>query len=332
MNRIVTGIIALLLVAAGTWAQDAPATRPATRPAAEKPAGELLKAKATLVTKSVYARIASDAPWKRVKVGDTFGQGTEFRTGVGAQLVLTIADNSVVLVKSLTQVVLDTLLKRKDTIVTKLNLSQGRMKAGVSKGKFQSDFTISSPIASLSVRGTHPISVAFARDKGFLAALGKEGLLTIMRSRPPHMIAGGMNVAPGEQTDDKLTPAIVLASFGRMRRAIDVFYGLTTAEALVVMRLPNAPVMIPMGYRTWCTDRLRHPSATGSRADILRWLKIRRGLMRDPAIACPLPVVSLRSPRTPNGEISPGSAGDNGTTGDPFYDGDPYRGDTPYRP
>ncbi|MDD4891766.1 MAG: FecR domain-containing protein, partial [Phycisphaerae bacterium] len=122
------------------------------------------------------------------------------------------------------------------TVVTRLNLVNGSVRAGVERGRTQSDFQVKTPVATLSVRGTRPVRLFFNAGTGQLwFYLGREGWIR-------GTLAGGgrhQDVRPGEGTDQSLTLPILMAIFDQHVQLGDPFGG-TLREFIVEVTQPNA--------------------------------------------------------------------------------------------
>jgi len=151
----------------------APAPEP--KPAAdEKPATQPAKPKedtiiVTAVTGLAQSRVSSDAKaqWQRVTVGDILTDLTVIRTGLGTTVVVRLGDRGEVTIKSGTKVGIKEFSKKAGLASVRLGLKYGAMRARVdsSKGK-KNDFRVSTPVATLSVRGSSG-QLGFSGDMGF---------------------------------------------------------------------------------------------------------------------------------------------------------------------
>ncbi len=92
--------------------------------------------------------------WKPLKAGDKINSGTIISTGFKSEATIRLGA-SVLTVKPLTRMALNALVEREDTVDTELFLEVGSVRAEVkSLNNKKNGFTVKSPIATASVRGT----------------------------------------------------------------------------------------------------------------------------------------------------------------------------------
>lgn len=92
--------------------------------------------------------------WRAAKEGELLPQGTMISTGFKSSAVLTIK-NSTILVKPVTRMKLEEIVQTQSGTNTQVYLSTGKLSVEVSPQQNQTtDFTVSSPTATASVRGT----------------------------------------------------------------------------------------------------------------------------------------------------------------------------------
>lgn len=108
------------------------------------------------VTGLAQRRLMSDAKakWERVKVGDVLSNLTLIRTGLGAKVVLRLGDRGVVTVGSATKIGIKEFSKTGGKANMRLGLKYGSMRARVDASRGANDFRVSTPVATLSVRGS----------------------------------------------------------------------------------------------------------------------------------------------------------------------------------
>lgn len=212
---------------------------PATQPASQ-PDGMAVQATVVDVRGSVDARPATvGGQFKPVAKGDLLAADTLISTGPKSQVVLSFGDNSVVVLEQFSIMTIDkvyTTRVGKPTVVTRLNLVNGSVRAGVERGRTDSDFQVKTPVATLSVRGTRPIRLSFNAGNGHLwFALGREGLIR-------GTLAGGgrsQDIRPGEGTNQSLTLPVLMAIFDKHVQLGDP-WGETMREFLVEVGNPNS--------------------------------------------------------------------------------------------
>jgi len=92
--------------------------------------------------------------WIPLKAGDTLIAGTMISTGFKSEATVKLGA-SVLTIKPLTRMTLTQLLEKEDTVDTELYLEVGNVKAEVnSLNNKKNGFTVRSPVATASVRGT----------------------------------------------------------------------------------------------------------------------------------------------------------------------------------
>ena len=210
-------VVTLALLAGSAAGQ---ATRPAAIESAgptTAPEGQAIQAKVESVAGSVLQRSASQGgAFKPVAKGDMLPGDTLIAVGCKGQAVLTFGDNSAVVLEQFTVMTIDKVYERqqagKPLVVTRLKLVNGSVRAGVERGRTDSDFRVTTPVATLSVRGTRPIRIFY--DSGapeLWFYLAREGWITGQLSD------GGktVDVKGGEGTNQTLTNTLLIAMFER---------------------------------------------------------------------------------------------------------------------
>ena len=92
--------------------------------------------------------------WRAAKEGELLPKGTMVSTGFKSSAVLTV-NNSTILVKPVTRMKLEEIVQTQSGTSTQVYLSTGKLSVEVSPQQNQTtDFTVSSPTATASVRGT----------------------------------------------------------------------------------------------------------------------------------------------------------------------------------
>ncbi len=116
-----------------------------------------LFAELNATVKSVRGKVEIKLPfkgWQRVKAGMVIPKGAIISTGFRSYAILKLGD-SILQVKQLTRMKLVELVKRKNTVSTKLFLRVGKIRAKVRTSKgLRADFKLKSPNSTAAVRGT----------------------------------------------------------------------------------------------------------------------------------------------------------------------------------
>ena len=110
----------------------------------------------TAVTGQAQQRLMSDAKakWETVKVGDVLNNLTVIRTGFGSRVVLRLGDRGLVTIKSATKTGIREYSKRGNVVRMRLGLKYGSMRASVDSSRGANDLRVTTPVATLSVRGS----------------------------------------------------------------------------------------------------------------------------------------------------------------------------------
>lgn len=158
------------------------ATQPATQAADAIP----LTARVIEVAGDVqHAPIGSRA-WQPCRADDEYPPETKIRTGVRSSIKLQLGSEepyTAVLIESVGLVSIAELARTPESKRVRLGVGYGKIRAGVAEGGLQSDFTVDSPVATLSKRGTWNFGLSYDRgtdrfevflaDRGLVDALKK---------------------------------------------------------------------------------------------------------------------------------------------------------------
>lgn len=133
---------------------------------------------ATVVSAKGKAEMQSGGSWIALKAGDSIGQGTVIQTGFKSELVLKIKESTVT-VAPLSRLTIQTLAERqgangssaKDE--TAIKLATGSLKSNIQKSEDRRvGFTVRSPVATASVRGTEFIFTTRFRGTALSTSAG----------------------------------------------------------------------------------------------------------------------------------------------------------------
>ncbi len=109
---------------------------------------------AVLARVTGQVKISADSQtWITAKQGDSLPPGTVVSTGFKSTALIKTEDAEIE-VAQLTRLTLEELSKKDDAVQTTLFLNGGRINTEVSRERVRQDFTVRSPIATASVRGT----------------------------------------------------------------------------------------------------------------------------------------------------------------------------------
>src|SRR5438552_4704388 len=140
-----TPLSAIVLILSVTTLTYAQATAPSAQP---------LQATITEVTGSAHARKSENDPWETAKVGMKLNEGAEIRTNIRSRVVYHIPPDQNIVIARVT--ITKLLLARGDgnEVQTKLGMPYGRTQYLVEEAGVRHSAEITSPGATLAVRGT----------------------------------------------------------------------------------------------------------------------------------------------------------------------------------
>jgi len=179
---ILVACLAVTGVGLGQQSESAPATQPTTMPAEQTP----ITARVLEVRGDVqHASLTSDN-WEPCRVDEEYPAQTVIRSGIRSSIKLQIGTDdtyTAVVIESASKTIISEAYHTKDTKRVRIGVGYGRMRAGVVEGGLKSDFTVDSPVATLSKRGTWDFGLFYERgtdrfeifllDQGLVDALNK---------------------------------------------------------------------------------------------------------------------------------------------------------------
>ncbi len=174
-------------------AQQAPAAPPTTTPAitpppaAAAPGAEPLRARVIEVRGEVEHAPLASREWSACKLDDDYPPETKIRTGLRSSIKLQIGNEepyTALVIESVGLTVLSEAYKTPESKVVRVGVGYGKIRAGVAEGGLKSSFTVDSPVATLSKRGTWNFGLSYERatdrfgifliDRGLVDALNKQ--------------------------------------------------------------------------------------------------------------------------------------------------------------
>ncbi len=172
--------------------------------------------------------VDGEGSWTALEVGEKLGELTIIRTGLRSKVVLTFADRAEVTIGSGTKIGIGQASRSSTSAKTRLGLKYGSIRAKVDSKAGPSDFQVSTPVATLSIRGSESL-FGFTCDGG---ARGESlaGLLSLRAGQRRRTIN------PGEQIGSRLRLPINLAIRRFFVRTGDVSGGLSRVERRVLDR------------------------------------------------------------------------------------------------
>lgn len=169
--------LTLSALGAGALAQDTRPAQAATQPAA----GEPIYARVIEVHGDVKHAPLDSAQWQPCRLDDRYPPQTKLLTGIRSSVKLQIGEEepyTVLVVDSIGLTILSEAARTADTKRVRIGVGYGRVRAGVAEGGLESDFTVDSPVATLSKRGTWGFSLFYERaTDSFQIALADRGLV-----------------------------------------------------------------------------------------------------------------------------------------------------------
>ncbi len=187
MNRTIRrpgrlAVPGVVMVCAAAWSPAQPTAAPTTVPATA-PAPTLV-ARVLEVRGDAEHAAQDSGPWEPCRVDDAYPAQTLLRTGIRSSLKLQLGDSepyTAVVIDAASKTVLSELAETPELKRVRIGLGYGRLRAGVAEGGRQSSFTVDSPVATLSKRGTWNFGMFYERgtdrfqvfllDRGLVEAL-----------------------------------------------------------------------------------------------------------------------------------------------------------------
>lgn len=174
------------LLLAGPFA--ALAQQPAAPAAESQPTDGRTQILATVIELhgDVKKQLPGESEWTPCAVDEQYPEGTRLLSGIRSSLKIRIGDEepyTAMLIDSVGLTELTEAAVAGDTKRVRVGIGYGRVKAGVAEGGLKSDFTVDSPVATLSKRGTWGFSLFYERDTDFFEiALDERGLVEALNA------------------------------------------------------------------------------------------------------------------------------------------------------
>ena len=139
-------------------AQAPEAAKPAPISKVAAPAlaqGDALKTTVVSVTGSAQKLSVNGAnKWEELKAGDVLDEKTLVRTGFNSKVVLQLADRGEFTLDGAAKVGISELRKQGDLVKGAVGIKYGNMHASIDSSKGGNEFQVSTPVATLTVRGS----------------------------------------------------------------------------------------------------------------------------------------------------------------------------------
>jgi ferric-dicitrate binding protein FerR (iron transport regulator) len=154
MNRLILVLVAVfvLMLPATALAQEkqpTPVVKEQEKPAATAARPEILK-----IEGDCEYRASAKASWTAGKTGLVIANGAFLCTGFESKVTVTFPDDSKVEIGSLTEVQISTSRGASKELVARLKVSVGSVRVHVKEADIRSDFQVSTPHTTTSVKGT----------------------------------------------------------------------------------------------------------------------------------------------------------------------------------
>ena len=181
--------------------------------------------------------------WQPVANGRVLTQHDEIFTGVESEATVKFSDGSAMTIRELTQILIDTILRKENRKDVAVHLKVGEINAQVKKEKVvDTNFEIQTPTATASVRGTEINEVSFHPARGMFTDL-KSGALLVQSAR------GSTMTRPNDRARvdarGNLRPP---ADFTRQGAQVRVEpFGLTRRESQQIGQSPEPRPFTPHG-------------------------------------------------------------------------------------
>ncbi|MEM8882613.1 MAG: FecR family protein [Planctomycetota bacterium] len=144
----------LLLMATSVVAQQPAKKTDAETKTAEKKEVKVFEAIVLKVAGKAQSRIDRKAKWQPLKINQVLKPGVVIRTGRKSMVALRVGANATLLIDRQTRIAIPTIIQDGDTLKTRVSLKWGRTEVKVNKVGRVNDFAVSTPSATLAVRGT----------------------------------------------------------------------------------------------------------------------------------------------------------------------------------
>ena len=166
MKKVVLSLMVVMTViwaGQAAWAQTTPdeqttaTTPPATtaQPTAAGAEQQLDAIISNMTGIAVQVSLDGGKTWESARQGMALGKGAAVRTGFASTCEINFGDHSILQILALSSVsIADYAGTSQTTETVQTNLQYGAVRCGVERGRVQADTKISTPVSTLSIRGT----------------------------------------------------------------------------------------------------------------------------------------------------------------------------------
>lgn len=168
-----------------------------------------------------YAPLES-TDWKKVELDMQLPAETQIRTGLRSAVKFQIGEEApftAMVIESVGKVVLSEAYRDTDKKRVRVGVAYGKVRAGVAEGGLQSDFTVDTPVATLSKRGTWDFGVRYERPDRFEFFLNEHGLIEVLNKISNDI----RTLQPGQKVTEAMRLWLSEARFSRTVPVPDIF-------------------------------------------------------------------------------------------------------------
>lgn len=168
-SRAVVCVVVGTLAPVAVLAQDEalpPATQPATQPTTLPAGAAPITARVLELKGDVKHAPLGSKEWAACQVDDEYPPETMILTGIRSSVKLQIGTDdtyTAMIIEPASKTLISEAQVTQDTKRVNIGVGYGQIRAGVVEGGLKSDFTVSSPVATLSKRGTWNFGLFYER-------------------------------------------------------------------------------------------------------------------------------------------------------------------------
>lgn len=144
-------LASLALIAATAAGQDKTAKKAEALPEGQT---KVFQAVVIQVEGVAQARPDPDAKWKKLAINDVLEPGAVVRTGRKSEVTLRVGKNATILIERQSRIAIPEIVQNGDVLKTRVSMNFGKADVKVNRIGLVNDFEVSTPTATLAVRGT----------------------------------------------------------------------------------------------------------------------------------------------------------------------------------
>lgn len=164
-STIAASAVALAFLAGIVVAQETQPAAATTQPVAAEGATPIMARVIGVEGDCRHAPLGS-TDWQPCTVDDEYPQETVILTGIRSSVKLQIGDDdtyTAIVIEPASKTLISEAYTTADTKRVNIGVGYGRIRAGVAEGGLKSEFTVESPVATLSKRGTWDFGMEYER-------------------------------------------------------------------------------------------------------------------------------------------------------------------------